>query len=189
MAHLLDVARMNNHKIMIKPLILVTVSFYYTHPCLHSYHLCFSHRNSLWLVNTKWMSNYSIHFFYPPACDCYTQGTVKPPDHNPEDPLPCDDKGRCSCKEKVIGDNCDSCQDTYWNVGSGNGCEQCLCDKTGSLNDSCDVITGQCPCKPGVSGRTCDQCQSDHFGFSDQGCQRKYTYKKLFCKWLHDCWS
>lgn len=102
---------------------------------------------------------------------------MRPPDHDPEDPLPCDDKGKCACKKKVIGDKCDSCQDTYWNVGSGNGCQQCLCNEAGSFNDSCDVITGQCPCKPGVSGRTCDQCQSDHYGFSDQGCQRKCAYK------------
>ncbi|XP_078356510.1 LOW QUALITY PROTEIN: laminin subunit gamma-1-like, partial [Oculina patagonica] len=105
------------------------------------------------------------------ACDCYNQGTVTPPGHNPEDPLPCDDKGKCACLENVIGDKCDSCQDTYWNVGSGFGCEECLCDPMGSLNNSCDVITGQCPCKPGVTGRTCDQCQLDHYGYSDKGCE------------------
>lgn len=103
---------------------------------------------------------------------------MTPPGHNPEDPLPCDDKGKCTCLRNVIGNKCDSCQDTYWNVGSGFGCEECLCNTTGSLNDSCDVITGQCPCKPGVTGRTCDQCQSDHYGFSEEGCQRKYWLKK-----------
>ena len=108
-----------------------------------------------------------------PACNCYNQGTVTPPDHNPEYPLPCDEKGKCTCLENVIGDKCDSCRDTYWNVGSGYGCEQCLCNPIGSLNDSCDVITGQCPCKPGVTGRACDECQSDHYGYSDQGCERK----------------
>ena len=107
------------------------------------------------------------------ACDCYYQGTVDPPGHNPADPLPCDDKGKCTCRRNVIGDKCDSCQDMYWNVGSGFGCEECNCDLTGSLNNSCDVITGQCPCKPGVTGRTCDQCQPDHYSFSDQGCVRK----------------
>lgn len=98
---------------------------------------------------------------------------MTPPDHNPEDPLPCDDKGKCTCLENVIGDKCDSCLDTYWNVGSGFGCEECLCDPMGSLNNSCNVITGQCPCKPGVTGRTCDQCQLDHYGYSDKGCERK----------------
>ena len=114
-----------------------------------------------------------LSFSVQQACDCYNQGTVTPPGHNPEDPLPCDDKGKCTCLENVIGDKCDSCQDTYWNVGSGFGCEQCLCNPTGSQNDSCDVITGQCPCKPGVTGRTCDDCQSDHYGYSDKGCERK----------------
>lgn len=44
----------------------------------------------------------------------------------------------------------------------------------GSLNGSCDILTGQCPCKPGVTGRTCDQCQLDHYGYSDDGCTRKW---------------
>lgn len=126
------------------------------------------------LLQTAFFASFK-HFasVCPPACDCYNQGTVTPPDHNPEYPLPCDDKGKCTCLENVIGDKCDSCRDTYWNVGSGVGCEQCLCNPMGSLNNSCDVITGQCPCKPGVTGRTCDQCQSDHYGYSDQGCERK----------------
>ena len=108
--------------------------------------------------------------FFFVACDCYSQGTVVPPGHNPADPLPCDDEGKCTCLRNVIGDKCDSCRDTYWNVGSGFGCEECMCDPTGSLNNSCDVTTGQCPCKPGVTGRTCDQCQADHYSFSSQGC-------------------
>ena len=113
-------------------------------------------------------------WFFLLACDCFSQGTVVPPGHNPADPLPCDDEGKCTCLRNVIGDKCDSCRDTYWNVGSGFGCEECMCDPTGSLNNSCDVTTGQCPCKPGVTGRTCDQCQADHYSFSSQGCLREF---------------
>ena len=113
-------------------------------------------------------------WFFLLACDCYSQGTEVPPGHNPADPLPCDDEGKCTCLRNVIGDKCDSCRDTYWNVGSGFGCEECMCDPTGSLNNSCDVTSGQCPCKPGVTGRTCSQCQADHYSFSSQGCLREF---------------
>ena len=108
-----------------------------------------------------------------------------PPGHNPADPLPCDDEGKCTCLRNVIGDKCDSCRDTYWNVGSGFGCEECMCDPTGSLNNSCDVTTGQCPCKPGVTGRTCDQCQADHYSFSSQGCLREFLL--LFSSYFTGC--
>ena len=120
----------------------------------------------------------SVIAFSLSACDCYNQGTVTPLGHNPVDPLPCDDEGKCTCLRNVIGEKCDGCQDTYWNVGSGYGCEECLCDPIGSLNDSCD-ITGQCPCKPGVTGRVCDLCESDHYSFSKDGCLRKYYCVQL----------
>lgn len=104
------------------------------------------------------------------ACDCYHQGTVTPPGHNLADPLPCDDEGKCTCLSNVIGEKCDGCKDTFWNVGSGFGCEECLCNPIGSVNDSCNIITGQCPCKPGVTGRICDRCEPDHYTFSEEGC-------------------
>ena len=114
-------------------------------------------------------------FFLLLACDCYHQGTVTPPGHNPVDPLPCDDEGKCTCLSNVIGEKCDGCKDTFWNVGSGFGCEECLCNLVGSVNDSCNIITGQCPCKPGVTGRICDRCEPDHYTFSAEGCSGKYS--------------
>lgn len=52
------------------------------------------------------------------------------------------------------------------------GCQECNCDALGSLNTTCNVVTGQCQCKPGVTGRRCDQCEVQHFGFSAEGCKR-----------------
>lgn len=51
------------------------------------------------------------------------------------------------------------------------GCEACNCDPVGSLNTSCDVITGQCKCRPGVTGQRCDVCEAYHYGFSYEGCK------------------
>ncbi|EDO36523.1 predicted protein, partial [Nematostella vectensis] len=104
------------------------------------------------------------------ACECYVQGTVSPPGHDPTLPFPCDDKGRCTCLPNVSGDKCDTCRPEYWNVASGKGCEPCNCDTTGSWNNTCSVTTGQCHCKPGVTGRRCDQCSIDHYAFSELGC-------------------
>lgn len=59
----------------------------------------------------------------------------------------------------------------FFNLTSGNGCEECDCDSLGSVNDTCEVSSGQCHCKPGVIGRRCDKCASRHFGFSSGGCQ------------------
>lgn len=87
------------------------------------------------------------------------------------DPISCDENGLCKCLDNVIGDKCDMCPAGHWNVKSGKGCEKCLCDKDGSLDQDCNIETGQCKCKPGVAGRTCDQCDAGHYDFSSKGCQ------------------
>lgn len=78
--------------------------------------------------------------------------------------------GNCQCKPNVIGRNCNECKNGYWNIISGNGCENCNCDPTGSFNSSCDTYTGECYCKPGVVGKKCDKCAIAHYGFSPDGC-------------------
>ena len=59
------------------------------------------------------------------------------------------------------------------------GCEPCMCDPVGSLNSTCDLVTGQCQCKPGITGRNCDQCQTLHYGFGPVGCTGKVTKEIL----------
>lgn len=52
----------------------------------------------------------------------------------------------------MVGRNCNECENGYFNIVSGNGCESCNCDPIGSFNSSCERFTGQCYCKPGVTG-------------------------------------
>nr|CAH7724079.1 unnamed protein product [Callosobruchus chinensis] len=79
--------------------------------------------------------------------------------------------GGCNCKPHVVGRNCDTCEDGYFNLFSGEGCHPCNCDPIGSLNQTCNLHTGQCYCRPGVTGLRCDHCESRKYGFSTEGCQ------------------
>ncbi|KAG8233283.1 hypothetical protein J437_LFUL013627 [Ladona fulva] len=88
--------------------------------------------------------------FGPPICDQLT--------------------GQCQCKPHVRGTNCDQCEPGYFNIFSGEGCEPCSCDPTGSLNHTCDITTGQCACREGVTGPQCNECMPRHYGFSIEGC-------------------
>ena len=111
----------------------------------------------------------------PPSCQpcqCFPEGTNQGTNIGQYTFLPlCNGfSGECSCKPFVKGRNCESCQDGYFNIDSGNGCDPCSCDSTGSLNMTCHVFTGQCFCRPGVTGKQCDTCMPKHYGFSDKGC-------------------
>lgn len=100
-------------------------------------------------------------------CSCYPRGT----EQTDKGISICDpNNGNCQCKPNVIGRNCNECKNGYWNIISGNGCENCNCDPTGSFNSSCDTYTGECYCKPGVVGKKCDKCAVTHYGFSLEGC-------------------
>ncbi|GFY79495.1 laminin subunit gamma-1 [Trichonephila inaurata madagascariensis] len=104
------------------------------------------------------------------ACNCYSVGTEqRDPD---SDVLVCNyATGQCPCKPNVEGKHCDTCVEGYWNLASGQGCEPCYCDPTGSIDRTCDISTGQCNCRPGVMGQKCDQCMPLHYGFSPEGCK------------------
>ena len=52
-----------------------------------------------------------MYFFL--ACDCNPDGSVN---HL------CDDNGKCTCNEHVVGDKCDSCAEGYANFPD---CDQC----------------------------------------------------------------
>ncbi len=49
----------------------------------------------------------------------------------------------------------------------------CECDVSGSLDSTCDPITGVCACKPNIIGDKCDQCRPAYYlqdPTSDAGC-------------------
>ncbi|XP_037079279.1 laminin subunit gamma-1-like [Pollicipes pollicipes] len=104
------------------------------------------------------------------TCGCNPVGTAQLEDE-PEGPYLCDQlSGQCQCKAFVAGEKCERCVNGYWNILSGQGCEECDCDPVGSFNTSCDISSGQCFCREGVVGRKCDQCAVNMFGFSREGC-------------------
>ena len=44
----------------------------------------------------------------------------------------------------------------------------------GSVDNTCDIISGQCSCIDNVSGLKCDVCATGWYGFSN--CQGKTEY-------------
>ena len=48
----------------------------------------------------------------------------------------------------------------------------CSCNTLGSVDASCQNMTGQCNCRPNVIGRICDDCAENTFDFrSGEGCK------------------
>lgn len=81
--------------------------------------------------------------------------------------------GQCSCKVNVEGLKCDVCTNGTKGLSAVNlnGCSQCDCNITGSIDTNCDVETGQCSCKTGVYGVNCDACRPEYHSMSSTGCQ------------------
>lgn len=75
--------------------------------------------------------------------------------------------GQCSCKPGVMGLNCDSCQEGYYNL-SLLGCQSCSCSSIGSVNSSCSA-NGACYCLPGFTGDNCDRCATGYYNYT-AGC-------------------
>ena len=48
--------------------------------------------------------------------------------------------GQCPCLKNVDGLECDRCAPGYYNLASGEGCQECNCDKDGSLEGSCNQV-------------------------------------------------
>ncbi|XP_071494248.1 laminin subunit alpha-1-like [Diadema antillarum] len=91
-------------------------------------------------------------------CNCHPVGTQ-------DGQTQCDlITGQCSCKDRVIGQQCDQCIMGYYAVDQE--CIACNCNMNGTTlstcsngSCSCDQVTGQCGCKLAtIAGRTCDQC-------------------------------
>uniref|UniRef100_A0A673TE79 Usherin n=1 Tax=Suricata suricatta TaxID=37032 RepID=A0A673TE79_SURSU len=68
--------------------------------------------------------------------------------------------GQCICQHaSVAGQSCDHCRDHYFGFDPQTGrCQPCNCHLSGSLNETCHLVTGQCFCKRFVTGSKCDTC-------------------------------
>lgn len=82
-------------------------------------------------------------------CQCFPAGTEEG-----EDGISMCDQvtGTCICKPHVFGKNCNKCEEGYYNINSGEGCQSCSCNSIGSLNNTCDIYSGQCFCRSGIMG-------------------------------------
>ena len=60
-----------------------------------------------------------------------------------------------------------------------SSCRACNCSSVGSLNASCDAMTGQCSCKGYVIGLKCDTCIEGTFNLALKnvdGCQTCFCF-------------
>ncbi|XP_065183672.1 laminin-like protein epi-1 [Sycon ciliatum] len=103
------------------------------------------------------------------ACDCSLPGTVNR--NTTCEPV----SGQCDCLSTHADRRCDSCAANHFGVPDSfnlaTSCRPCECNQFGSINATCDTLTGQCVCVATTRGVTCDMCQPRHFNitFSDDG--------------------
>ncbi|NXW31629.1 LAMA2 protein, partial [Phaetusa simplex] len=72
---------------------------------------------------------------------------------------------RCTaCPPGYEGQYCERCSSGYTGNPQtpGGSCQECECDRYGSLPVPCDRVTGQCTCKPGFTGWKCVGCEHRH---------------------------
>uniref|UniRef100_A0A8C0BVX9 Laminin subunit alpha-2 n=1 Tax=Buteo japonicus TaxID=224669 RepID=A0A8C0BVX9_9AVES len=72
---------------------------------------------------------------------------------------------RCTaCLPGYEGQYCERCSSGYTGNPQtpGGSCQECECDRYGSLPVPCDPVTGQCTCKPGFTGWKCVGCEHRH---------------------------
>ncbi|NXJ95351.1 LAMA2 protein, partial [Corythaixoides concolor] len=72
---------------------------------------------------------------------------------------------RCTaCPPGYEGQYCERCSSGYMGNPQtpGGSCQECECDRYGSLPVPCDPVTGQCSCKPGFTGWKCAGCEHRH---------------------------
>ncbi|XP_040199485.1 laminin subunit beta-4-like isoform X1 [Rana temporaria] len=101
------------------------------------------------------------------------------------DPEACDSvTGEClKCLNNTYGRDCASCLPGYFGSGRYQNCTSCVCNSTGTKDETCSIYeevgecvcdrtTGQCPCLPNVIGIRCDNCAPGYWGFSSgKGCK------------------
>ncbi|KAM6433798.1 laminin subunit alpha-2 [Rhynochetos jubatus] len=72
---------------------------------------------------------------------------------------------RCTaCPPGYEGQYCERCSSGYMGnpQSPGGSCQECECDRYGSLPVPCDSVTGRCTCKPGFTGWKCVGCEHRH---------------------------
>ncbi|XP_074943697.1 laminin subunit alpha-2 isoform X1 [Phalacrocorax aristotelis] len=72
---------------------------------------------------------------------------------------------RCTaCPPGYEGQYCERCSSGYTGNPQtpGGSCQECECDRYGSLPVPCDPVTGRCTCKPGFTGWKCAGCEHRH---------------------------
>ena len=95
------------------------------------------------------------------ACACNVFGANESSCHS--------ETGQCSCRENVVGLQCDSCQTNFYDFNSGAGCSACNCNPVYSSSLQCDGSSGTCSCKPGVNGGKCTGCADQFYNLTNQG--------------------
>lgn len=95
-------------------------------------------------------------------CDCNLNGT----DYSGQICHPT--TGKCICKNHVVNDLCNDCQDGYWGLEMNGHCSSCSCDVyNGSLSHYCNKLNGQCSCSSGFNGRICSSCMIGYYKSSN----------------------
>ena len=121
---------------------------------------------------------------------------------------PCNaETGKCPCLPNIIGQECDQCQDRFYNISSKIGCAPCQCDyPIGSTSESCNKVgsfiyetllffdikeTGQCNCKSSRSGLKCNNCEDGFWGNPKivQGCKGKLKYMSYRNLYKSNIWT
>lgn len=83
------------------------------------------------------------------ACSCYMLGTHE---SSSGESICRPDNLQCKCLPHVTGSRCDQCERGFYNIFTGQGCLDCLCDPDGTNpNTTCDS-RGKCNCKQGYKG-------------------------------------
>lgn len=105
-------------------------------------------------------------------CNCSPQGVLN-------GNLQCDLlNGSCSCKENVVGRQCDKCVAGFSQFPH---CEKCDCDIRGTTEDICDQYSAECHCKGNVQGSACDVCKEGSFDLqagNEEGCSKCFCFGK-----------
>ncbi|XP_066933957.1 laminin subunit gamma-1-like [Clytia hemisphaerica] len=81
--------------------------------------------------------------------------------------------GEClRCLYDTFGKECEFCRPGFFGDAIAKSCRACSCNTLGSVDTSCQNMTGQCNCRPNVVGRICDKCAENTYDFnSADGCK------------------
>ncbi|KAI3381409.1 hypothetical protein SNEBB_000855 [Seison nebaliae] len=81
--------------------------------------------------------------------------------------------GKCECKTKYSGINCDRCADGYYDYPD---CKPCECNLNGTLSRACNAEGGRCSCLPNFQGEKCDECVDGYYGIDCAPCDCVNSY-------------